>query len=133
MSQRHEKVLTLHLRPGTQEWGSAENDKWKSDLAELDYLLRRALPEESGRATTEPASGRKGTAEFNDVILALGSAGVISGALEVIKAWIAARPRWRTVEVEYDGPTGKGVVRVEADGLGAQELKDLAERALPGA
>jgi hypothetical protein len=36
------------------------------------------------------------------------------------------------VEVDYEGPTGKGRIVVKADGLGARELADVATEALPG-
>jgi hypothetical protein len=130
MSENDESVLTLHLRPATDEWGSTDDDRWRQDLADLDRQLRRALPDEV--AADGPGEGRKGAAELTDVILALGSGGVVAATTEVIKAWIGARPGRRMVEVDYDGPTGKGHIVVKADGLGARELADVATKALPG-
>jgi hypothetical protein len=122
-------LLTLRVRPDTFEWGSAEDDRWRSDLADLEYQLRRELPEE----TLDPGVGvgTKGPAEVSEIILAVGSAGAVTATVEIIKAWISARPGRRKVRVAVDTRvSGKHEVLVEADGLGASEVKDLAEQGL---
>ena len=122
--------LVLHVSPDTEEWGSADDDRWRADLAELQRLLSRELPEE----TQEPpeAEGTRGV-ELTEVILALGSAGAMTAATEMFKAFVSARPGRRkvTVSVEQDGAPVR-TVTVEADGLGATELGNLASDAFNG-
>ena len=122
-------VLLLRVRPDTLEWGTEDDDRWRSDLAELQYLLRRELRDETQEPP--PAAGNRGAAEISDVIVALGSAGAMTAAVEVFKSWINARPGRRQVKVsveEAGAPTR--TVTVEADGLGAVELESLAAKAL---
>lgn len=123
--------LVLHVSPDTEEWGSADDDRWRADLAELQRLLSRELPDE----TQEPraSDSTRGVAEWNEVILALGSAGAMTAATEMFKAFVSARPGRRkvTVSVEQDGAPVR-TVTVEADGLGATELGQLASDAFHG-
>ena len=125
------RMLVLHVRPDTQEWGREDDDRWRSDLAELQRLLSHELPAE----TEDPGTvdNARGPAEISDVILALGSAGAMTAAVEIFKTWVGARPGRRRVKVavEEAGVEQRSVL-VEADGLGAAELHDLAARALGG-
>lgn len=119
-------TAVLRVRPDTFEWGSADDDRWRADLADLEYRLRRELPEE----TADPGVGvgTKGPAEINEIILALGSAGAVTASVEIIKAWISARPGRRKVRVVVDTTVaGHQEVLVEAEGLGAAEVTSLAE------
>jgi hypothetical protein len=120
--------LTLRVRPDTQEWGREDDDRWRADLAQLEGALRRELPD----ATLDPgiAPGGRGAAEVSDVIVALGSAGALTGMVEVIKAWIGAKPGRRRVKVDIDTGGQTQSVLVEADGLGAQELTSVVTTAL---
>ncbi|GAA4351176.1 effector-associated constant component EACC1 [Angustibacter luteus] len=122
-------VLLLHVRPDTLEWGTEDDDRWRSDLAELQHLLRRELRDETQEPP--PAAGNRGAAEISDVIVALGSAGAMTAAVEVFKSWINARPGRRQVTVTIEGAgVEQRSVCVQADGLGAAELRDLAAQAL---
>jgi hypothetical protein len=123
------KQVVFRVRPDTEEWGSEDDDRWRTDLAELHRLLDRRLPDE----TQDPpvAEGTRGAAELTDVIVALGSAGAISAAVEIFKTWVGARPGRRKVEVRVEAAgVADRTITVEADGLGAAELHDLAARAL---
>jgi hypothetical protein len=125
----HTGIAVLRVRPDTFEWGSADDDRWRADLADLEYQLRRELPDE----TAQPAagSGTRGPAEISEVVLALGSAGAVTATVEIIKAWISAKPGRRKVRVVMDtGTPGHREVLVDADGLGAAEVADLAEQGI---
>ncbi|MDM7854544.1 hypothetical protein [Cellulomonas alba] len=120
----HDTELVLHVSPGTDEWGTADDDRWRADLAELHRLLARELPDETQEPTQ--ADGTRGI-ELAQVLVDLGSAGVITAAVEVVKAWIAARPGRRSVKatVTEHGAVVREVL-VESDGLGAAELGQVA-------
>jgi hypothetical protein len=124
--------LVLHVRPDTEEWGSEDDDRWREDLGELQRLLSRELPDET--VAPAPAEGSRGAYEVSEVILALGSAGVMTAAVDVIKTWVGARPGRRKVKVSLaEGGVEQRTVVVDADGLGATELHDLAAQAWAGA
>lgn len=119
---------TIRVWPDVHEWGSQDDDRWRSDLAELQLMLRRELPD--AVAPPVPAGDAKGVAEIASIILALGSAGVFTAAADVIKAWIAARPGHRRVVVEYPTESGPQRLVVDADGIDGDKLADLAATAL---
>lgn len=120
--------LTLRLKPDAEHWGGEDDDRWRTDLADLQRRLGQALPQE----TYEPgqAPGQRGAAEVSEIILALGSAGAVTAMVEVIKAWIGSRPGKRKVKVDIESTDGKRTVVVESDGLGAEELTSVTQSAL---
>lgn len=120
--------LVLRVRPDTEEWGTEDDDRWRSDLAELQHLLKRDLPDET--VVPEPGDGTRGASEVSNVIVALGSAGVMTAAIDIFKSWVGARPGRRKIRVSLEeAGVEQRTVLIEADGLGAAELHDLAAQA----
>jgi hypothetical protein len=63
---------------------SMTDERWLSQVADLTTDLDRATGVRSRRE--RPVAGAKGV--LSDVIVPLGSAGVFSAAVEVVKAWL---------------------------------------------
>ena len=121
--------VRFEIRPGTEEWGREDDDRWRSDLVDLQSRFERELP----KATVPVPMGEKtkGMAELTDVVVSLGSAGAITAAVELVKVWVRARPGTRSVRIEMRSDDGRSSeYKVEGDGLGAEEVKDVAIAAL---
>jgi hypothetical protein len=87
------------------------DDRWLTQTNELYTALCRDVGGARLERTAVP--GAKGTAEA--IILALGSAGVFTAAVEFFRAWLG-RDRTRSVEISWnvDGVEQKVVMRGDA-------------------
>jgi hypothetical protein len=119
--------------PATVEVGlTVQNDRyddddprWRDQVADLLHDLRRETGSLESRRT--PVAGTKGTVD--QVILALGSAGVFTLAVDILRAWLA-RDKHRAVEMTVTGADGRThTVRVTAENAGADALEPLIEAA----
>jgi hypothetical protein len=88
-----DQVLELILEPSTDRYDPLD-DRWLDQVMELRASLRDEGVQVYRR--DEPTAGQKGGIET--LIMALGSAGVFSVALECLKAWLG-RDRTRRVHV----------------------------------
>lgn len=118
--------ITIEIAPGLEEWESSDDDRWRSDLFELRQEMERAAPEAVSDGIAAP--GTKKGVELIEIIVALGSAGVFSAAVEAFKAWLAARPSGRrTISVTYtvvdeDGRRRQGNAVITGDNVDSNEL-----------
>lgn len=105
----------------------AEDRRWREQVA----LLHRSLRQEGAaiRVVSSPKAGTKGDVVVA-VILALGSSGVFTAAVEVFKAWLA-RDRTRSLSILVkDGDSRRQLVirSSDLDREGFRELTSLAIR-----
>ena len=89
---------------------AADDPGWRAQVVSLRTALRDADLDDVRRQET-PAPGHKAGVE--EVILALGTSGAITAAVEVIRAWLA-RDRSRRLTVRYRD--GDRDVSVDVDG-----------------
>ena len=110
MASEPSHPLKVAIMPQSERF-SPDDDRWLDHVAGLARELRVGTGALNVERTHQP--GAKGAAET--LVLAFGSAGVFTSAVEVIKAWLA-RDRSRTVEVSWrDGDdTGNFVIRGDA-------------------
>lgn len=100
--------------------------RWRQQVQSLYGDLREQVGDL--RQEVRPVDGRKGGVE--SIILALGSAGAITAAVQVFQAWLArGRRRSLTLEIDRDGKrervtvTGEGFDRGSVERLMGQALK----------
>jgi hypothetical protein len=100
--------------------------RWAEQVGQLVRQLRREVG--TVRLVSEPLPGSKGGAEA--IILALGSAGAFTAALEVFRAWLAREAsRSLTVTFQKGAITRRLTVRgSELDRDSFRELTALAVR-----
>jgi hypothetical protein len=102
------------------------DDRWQRRIDGLLADLRYTAP--SVRRVHDSALDDHAKGALESILVALGSAGVIGGVFDVLKAWVA-RDRSRTVKVSW---YEDGVLKdVELSGSGLDdEVVDLALQAL---
>lgn len=109
--------VTIGLVPNSAQY-DADDDRWRDQVADLV----RALRIETGalRIERSPVPGTKGS--LDSLVLALGSAGVFTTALDVLRAWLA-RDKTRSVDLTYTDRDGKPQrLSVTATNSGADTL-----------
>lgn len=102
-----------------------DDPRWLKQVADLVQDLRRGTDSVQSRRT--PVSGTKGTVD--QLILSLGSAGVFSIAVQMLRTWLA-RDKHRAVELTFTDSEGRTrTVRVSADNAGSDALAPLISAA----
>ena len=102
------------------------DDRWLDQVAQLIEDLNDTADEV--RKDTTPVAGRKG-GEVEAIILALGSAGAISAAVEIFKAWLA-RDQKREIEISVQSGDDTKTVRVSANRMDTDTVTTFMEHAL---
>lgn len=123
-AQRTDAPVTLVVEPGTQEWGT-RTDRWHSDLLEVRDRLDRRLPPGSVAAAT-PAEGAMGL-ELTEVLVALGTSGAISGAVEVLKAWLAEKRKVRTLNITVRRGDQVSHLVLDSENMDSHDLAAIAQ------
>jgi Effector Associated Constant Component 1 len=98
-----------------------DDPRWRAQVGDLVGELRR----EAGptRVARTPVAGTKGTVD--QLILTLGSAGVIDAAVALLRAWLA-RDKHRSVEITVTGPDRQPTsVVISAENAGADAVAPL--------
>ncbi|GIF41597.1 effector-associated constant component EACC1 [Actinoplanes xinjiangensis] len=99
-----------------------DDQRWLAQTAALVQDLRRDTG--SVRLDRTPVPGMKGAAA-DQVILALGSAGAFSVAVQLISTWLG-RDRHRSVELTFTDAEGTPkTVRVSAENAGSDAMAPL--------
>lgn len=112
---------------------SAESDRYERDdprWNEQVHQLVRELKREVGtvEVVSQPVPGQKGGAEA--IILALGTAGVFSSAVEALRQWLG-RERTRSLTITMDDGTGSTRrFTVRGSELDRNSFRDLADAAI---
>ncbi|WP_369252385.1 effector-associated constant component EACC1 [Geodermatophilus amargosae] len=116
-----ERVLDLVLEPHSDRFDPAD-DRWRAQVGDL-YT---GLEGEVGglRREAERVPGAKGTVDT--VILALGSAGAFTAAVEFLRAWLT-RDRSRRLDVSWDVDGRTERVTVSGGAIDTQAIDRIAE------
>ncbi|MFC0527611.1 effector-associated constant component EACC1 [Phytohabitans kaempferiae] len=98
-----------------------DDPRWLDQVADLVDGLRRGT--DSVRYRRTPVPGTKGTVD--QLILSLGSAGVFTAAIEIVRAWLA-RDKRRAIEMTVTGADGQQrTVRVTAENAGPESFAHI--------
>jgi hypothetical protein len=112
--------LDVTLVPHSDKYED-DDDRWRDQVADLVRELR--LETEALAVARTPVPGTKGA--LDQLVLTLGSAGVFTTAVDVLRAWLA-RDRTRSVELEYrDGRGEHQRLSVTAENAGEEALAPL--------
>lgn len=93
--------LDISLRPHSERYAD-DDDRWRDQIADLVHELR--VETDAVKVSRMPVPGTKGS--LDQLLLTLGSAGVFTTALDVLRIWLA-RDKTRSVELTYQDRQGK--------------------------
>ena len=121
-SRGQEQVFELSLAPQTSRY-DPEDDRWRMQVTELLVGLQQEVG--GVRRDSTASEGTKGGAE--QLIVALGSAGAFTAAVEFVKAWLA-RDRTRSLQISWSGEGGVNQsVSVSGEGVDLDAMQQLAQ------
>lgn len=114
-------VVTIHAHHDAYE---DDHPAFRSQVGRLETELVREV--DGAQRVRHAVPGTKGT--YDELILALGQAGVLTLAVEMFRGWLA-RDRDRSIEIVWteDGQEQRVVARGEA--ISAEALAPLVEAA----
>ncbi len=110
----------FQVKPKT-EYYRADDDRWRVEVSQLID----GLDQEVGgvRQEQNPVAGKKGGLE--SVIVALGSAGAFTAAVEYFRAWLG-RDRTRSMEITWMVNGQEQRVTIRGEAIDQSALRDLA-------
>ncbi|MGH3869033.1 MAG: effector-associated constant component EACC1 [Pseudonocardiaceae bacterium] len=115
-------VAEVTITPGTGKF-DPEDQRWADQVTLLADDLREAAGSVSRRRIPEP--GAKGA--VGEVILALGSAGAVTAAVECFRAWLR-RDKTRSLTVTWaDGEGAARTTTVTGENIDQASFQALAE------
>jgi hypothetical protein len=118
--------LVLRVAPTDDEY-RYDDDRWRSDFAELHDMVARAVPESAPQPVSDDSL--KGI-EIGTLIVSLGSAGAFTAAVEAFKAWLAKKPDRRRLDMQWRlGPDG-GRITVDANNIDSSDVVAAANERL---
>lgn len=117
-----DRRLELVVEPRSDDYDAAD-DRWRAQVGTLhEELAAQVDTFQRGRA----ASGTKGTVD--EVILALGSSGALTAAVECFRAWLQ-RDKSRSIDVRWDEDGVERHVTFSGDNVDAATVKEIARAA----
>ena len=115
--------VRFRIDPINQDYDPSD-DRWLDQVNELVSDLQRDVG--NMHKEVQAVEGKKGGVEA--LILALGSAGAITAAVEMFKAWISRdQSRELEISVEHGGETR--TVRVSASRMDKDDIRNFMESA----
>lgn len=100
-----------------------DDDRWRGQVVGLVGELRREVDVDQ-RST--PVDGAKGTVD--ELVVALGSAGAFTAAVECLRAWLG-RDRNRRIDVRWDEGGRERHVSLSGEAIDVDSVRLVAEAA----
>jgi hypothetical protein len=94
--------LRVTITPTSAKYDD-QDDRWRDQVADLVHTLR-VHTDDALTIEKHAVPGTKGA--VSELILALGTSGMVTASIEVIRMWLA-RDRTRTVDVSYTTASGE--------------------------
>jgi hypothetical protein len=117
-----DRRLELVVEPRSDDYDAAD-DRWRAQVSTLHQELAAQVDTfQRGRA----ASGAKGTVD--ELILALGSSGALTAAVECFRAWLQ-RDKSRSIDVRWDEEGVERHVMFSGDNVDVATVKEIARAA----
>lgn len=117
-----DRRLEVVVEPRSDDYDEAD-DRWRAQVGTLyQDLSTRVDTFQRGRAVP----GTKGTVD--EVILALGSSGALTAAVECFRAWLQ-RDKNRSIDVRWDEDGVERHVTFSGDNVDAATVKEIARAA----
>lgn len=121
-------AIRLKITP-LSDFYHEDDPRYSSEAFELQRALVRELP---GELEIRSEPGEKGG--LADLIVNIATGGVISGLVEVLKAWLAVRPVHRKIDLEFEVVEAKGKrtgkLRIDATNVDSPQLAAITGEAL---
>ena len=117
--------LVITVEPGSTEF-SPDDPGWRAQVVALRTALRDADVDDVRREEI-PSPGHKAGVEM--LIVALGSSGAITAAVEVIRAWLV-RDQSRVLKVTYRDGDRRVSVQVDGTTVSDDTIKGALQSAL---
>ena len=124
MNNNAENQIEMIIEPGHDEY-DRNDQRWIQQINQLYSDLNSELG--TVRKDVTPQEGQKGGLE--SIIIALGSAGVITAAVEIIKAWLG-RDRGR--HITFKAKVGEEVqeLSISGQGMNASQIEKFMREAM---
>lgn len=116
-------MFELLIEPGTGRY-DPDDERWRRQVSDLYRDLDRDVGDL--RRERAPVPGTKGAVE--SIVLALGSAGAFTVALDFFRAWLA-RDRSRSLDISWTVDGVQEQITVRGDAIDASTLQAIAAAA----
>ena len=117
-----DRRLELVVEPRSDDYDAAD-DRWRGQVGTLHRELAAQVDTfQRGRS----APGSKGTVD--EVILALGSSGALTAAVECFRAWLQ-RDKSRSIDVRWDEDGVERRVTFSGDNVDTATVREIARAA----
>jgi hypothetical protein len=117
-----DRRLELVVEPRSDDYDAAD-DRWRAQVGTFHQELASQVDTfQRGRS----APGTKGT--IDEVIVALGSSGALTAAVECFRAWLQ-RDKSRRIDVRWDEEGVERHVTFSGDNVDAATVKEIARAA----
>jgi hypothetical protein len=100
-----------------------DDDRWRDQVVDLVTELRQQV-DVTGRGV--PVPGSKGT--LDELVVALGSAGAFTAAVECLRAWLS-RDRSRRIDVRWDENGEQRYVTLTGDAIDVESVREISRAA----
>ena len=117
-------VVELVLVPATEKY-EPHDERWRSQVAALCSELRQNVGDV--RLETTPSAGEKGLT--SEIILALGSSGAISAAVDVFRLWLE-RDKSRSLEIAWTEGNLRRTVAIKGTDIDKDTFTEFAKAAV---
>jgi hypothetical protein len=116
--------LAIEIEPKSGKFDPSDG-RWLSQVNELITDCQK----NAGKVTKKhlPEEGKKGGIE--PLLLALGTSGAITAAVDIFKAWLA-RDKTRSIKIKIDKEGVKQEIEVTATGMDADTVRHYLNKAL---
>jgi hypothetical protein len=112
-------TLRLSVEPRNDGY-DPDDDRWRRQATALYAELAAVADVERH---TRPVPGTRGAVE--QVIVALGSAGVFSAAVECLRAWLG-RDRGRRIDIRWDEDGVERFVTLTGEGVDVETVREIS-------
>jgi hypothetical protein len=124
MSEEKSDGIEILLEPKSEDYDPSD-DRWMEQVGELYDGLQSEAGDVRKEVTAQ--EGQKGG--FESVIMALGSAGALTAAVDVFRAWLA-RDRTRTVKLSIKVNDQIQEFEFSGSGMNKEQLNSFVEIAM---
>lgn len=122
MSNDGVRSFEMALEPRSGDYGP-DDDRWRDHVVGLVSELRRHVDVDRRGA---PMPGTKGT--LDELVVALGSAGAFTAAVECMRAWLG-RDRSRRIDVRWEENGQQRYVTLTGDAIDVDSVRTIAAAA----
>lgn len=121
-----EQPFEIRIEPGSDKFDRNDSN-WMEQVDSLYSDLRQEVGKVSMKV--QPVEGHKGGVDPASIILALGSAGAITAAVQMFQAWLS-RDRTRSLTLSVSKGGEEQTITVSGKGMNEAVITELMEAGL---